>query len=1291
MIEAPCAACGTLNRIAEADVPAGAKFVTCSSCKSRVPLPVAKPAGIPAAPRPPSMPVPKVPPKLPSAKPTADIADLPAPKRTSPLALTDLPTKPAPKSGLAAGDADLPAPKPPGEIADLPAPKSPAAIADLPTPKTTAPGIVDLPKPRATAAITDLPAPKPKPPARPISPLAKPPAAKPGPPAIVDLPAPKSPGLADLPAPRTSVGVPETSGLDLDLPAPVGDIVDLPTPKPGSATDLPAPKGFFDDLPQPALTNKPGGIDLPAPKGFFDDLPQPARQQPAAKPELPAPKGFFDDLPQPALTNKPATPELPAPKGFFDDLPQPALTNKPAAPPPSPAGSLDVELGGPGAGAELELAADLDKPLELDRGPAFELDLPAPSAPQSPRKFAELDLQEPSKAGIKIAAPKPGAKPAAAAAAFAPVPVAKSGRGELKLELEGEQPVDPAGAAKQAPVKKPAAAVADPADRAAKRKRSRAVLTGLLAVVLVGAGGFYFYQRHQKQVAAAAEVARHVAAARAALVAGDPQHWQHAANEANAALEHDDKNAAALGIGAEAMLAGALDTGFAAQVNIQRGKGLIEKANAASRTGPELERANALALVAANQPGEAVKKLQGLSARAPKDGFLLLYLGWAQLANGDPAAALKSFEAAIAATPNVKLPATYGLGRTKLALADIAGAKADFAAVLAIKNDHIGAMVGLAQARPPSEAAQRESDLLAIFQRKDIAAADPRAVVEAWDLAADIADRGGRLDVARDRYNKALAITPLDVDALLGLAGVELQDHKVEAAKELITKAVAEAPDAPEVKLALALLDVAGGKLPDAAKIVQELSARTPPLPPLLHARLELITGKLREAQGDDEGAVDAYEQGAKDAGELELAPTMAAVEKLTALAKKATDNKDDAKAKAYRQRASDLLAASEARAKEDEQLSVTLGVAYLQAGDAAKAEALLRAATEMNANDVEAKLELAKALTQLGRSDDALEQLKAAIAVDPTRADIALELARTYEAAGRTDDAAKAYSQLLAAKDVSVAARARAGRFLARTGHIDQAVTQADPILAAEPDNAAGHYLKGEGLLAAGKLDEARRELQVATDADPDPQYLDAQGRAGEASEAATGDTKYYDYAVRAYQRAADADPKLFNPQAGMGRVYVAQRAWDKAIAPLQAANKLDPTNPQVMYELGLDAKNLSQPKVAIQWLEKAMAAAPTGEGYDILGGLYFDTNAPPQAARAYEKATVLGLADEKKGAKVDWLTEAYYWAGRVHMDMHDEPAAVRPWRIYVQRNPTDKPHADEVHSALATQLRNY
>jgi predicted Zn-dependent protease len=1313
MIEATCSACGTVNRIAEADVPLGAKFVSCASCKSRVNLP-AQTRALPPVAGPKPIGIPKIP--IPTMN--REIADLPAPKRGNALGGLEA-SKPAPKSGLEI--ADLPAPKGPSlakssggalDLDDLlPAPKGPAAsgISDLPAPKQRASSAALPPKPAPAQPheISDLPTPK-------------------GPPQRSDLPAPKR--TSATPPVGTPVGA---SAPEFDLGAPLTAM---------GGSDLPAPKGFFDDLPQPArkhaapATPLADNSDLPAPKGFFDDLPQPARKQAtaaaaaSAELDLPAPKGFFDDLPQPAraAASQPPKPKgPPAAKGFFDDLADPPFS--PPAPAPlapattprrEPTGGAGVFddlpeptmgtnelsssdlLGGMGGG-ELDLdptagALELDAPAELDLG--------LPSAGGGRSDFGDLDLSAPTalpepkiKSGISIKSTSTSKPPSAK----------KPGGGndlnpkaELRLDLEDE----PDRAGLTAPARRDAAnqKAAEHATAKAKAnevssetkaktaKRNKLLLGAVLGLALVGAGGGFLYKRWDGQKKKAAALAEHITAARTEIHEANPNHWTRAATEASEALALDPKSLEAIGLQAEALLGGALDTGLGGDARIAAGRKKLADALEAGVTGPQLEGAQALGMIASSQAARAETKLQQMVTREPKNGFWRLYLGWAQQAKGDPASAVKSFDAALAADPKVKLPALYARGKAKLELVDLAGAKADFAAVLELAKDHIGAQVGLASAQPAANSSQREADLLAILARKDIGTGDPRAVVEAWTLAADVARIGGRLDVARDRYRKALELAKQDVEALVGLARVELRDNKIAVAGDLVQKALAQAGENPDALITAADLYVRQAKLPDAAAIVAKLAAKQPPLPPQQLTELQLVAGNVLEAQGDDNGAIEAWVAGAKIAGDTDLAPLMAAVAKLGALGKKATELHDDKRATDYRARADQLLSALADRAQDDASLSKALGIAYLGADDPTKAEHFLSRSVEMKGDDIETRLELAKALAKLDRTDDALAQLTAAQKLDGARVDIALEIASTLEGAARNDEAATAYSRLLDVKDPPLQARVRAGLFLARHGKVAAAAKQADPILAAEPNNPAGHYLRGEGLILAGRLDDARKELTLAVDGDPAPQFLDAQGRAAEASAISSGDTKYYDLALRAYERAILADPAMFNPQAGTGRIYVARREWTKAVPPLLAANKLNATDADVMYNIGISQRNLGQNTTAAQWLVNATRNKATPDSYWQLAQIYNDTSDGTRAEEALARATRLASeAETKTGAKFDWLTDAYYMLGQTEYGMHNYPAAKSAYTSFINRAPAGGTKYNEAKHLLSGELR--
>ncbi len=1266
MIEATCSACGTLNRIVETDVPAGAKFVACASCKSRLPLPnntignaaPLRPAAstldlsdLPAPKRPPALgpagagtippprpldlggdlPAPKLGPAGASGTPPLPRAinldgDLPAPKPGAKATMGGLPKPPPPQNNalnlddfLAPAEPDLPAPKPRGRPTELPATKA-------------AEDILDLPAPRASRGVTDLPAPK-----GPILGMKELPRT-----GVTDLPAPKGAGsTVDLPMPKG----PAKSTVDLPMPKGKGS-TDLPQPK--GSLDLPAPKGFFDDLPQPSRNQAAGGVDLPAPKGFFDDLPQVAKNQ--GSQDLPAPLGFFDDLPQKA---KGGDVSVPAPKGYFEDLPQRA---KQTSQPGNEVTPLDPSA------------------MELDVADSPSLDL-APSTPLTAGNYNDIEIAKPSTPPTRFNADvsQRPTQVTGEAGIIRSQPAQSRGigaGGELELEA------DPRNRTQQLAQKRKEEAARPVEATKVQRRLSKGALAAVVAgVAVLGGGGFFMYRRH----AAAAErqdlIDEQLGKARSALAATDAAHWVRAATAAKNVLEVEEDNPDALEIGAEAAFAGALDDGATAAIRIGRGRKLISEALAAGVSGPPLARAQGLNAITMGQYDISIAKLTPMAAGS-KDGFVPLYLGWAQAAKGDLAAAIASFDQAAKLNKALAPSALYGRGKAKLAAGDLEGARADFQAVLDIAKDHIPAQVGLAAAQPAAKASQQEADLLAILQRKDITLADPRAVVGAWVLAGDDAARGSRTDAARERYRKALEIAPADVGALTGLAEVDLKDGKLDVAQESIVKALDQAKDDAHAQIVATELAVKQNRLDDADERIRALSDRKPPLPPLDQAHLMMAKGHLLEAQHKDADAVEAFVAGAKLAGDLDLAPTMAAVKKLVDMNQQA--------------RVAELLAPLESKADGDPQLSLTLGNGYLQAGIYDQAEKWLRKASDARPTDPDAMYQLAKAMAKNGKVEDAVAQLKRAMEIDPSRLEFGLELARTYEEGGRDADAGALYDKLLTAKDVGLELRARAGKYFARTGAMEKAAEQGAEILKVDPNHAAGLYLKGEGLLALGHGDEARKAFHAADTVDRDPQYFDGEGRAAEKIIKDTGDTKWVDVALNVYNLAHQGAPKMFNPLAGTGRMYLSRREWKKAADALTEAWKLKEDG-DVAFMLGVCAQELLDNKTAMAWLKQAQQLKPLPEASNRLGLLLREANDSSGATDAFRRATTGEEALIKKtGVKSPpWLMEAYYQLGyllNAAGQWHEARVSFERWQ---QLGPPQDARYQKVTELLGTALR--
>jgi len=204
------------------------------------------------------------------------------------------------------------------------------------------------------------------------------------------------------------------------------------------------------------------------------------------------------------------------------------------------------------------------------------------------------------------------------------------------------------------------------------------------------------------------------------------------------------------------------------------------------------------------------------------------------------------------------------------------------------------------------------------------------------------------------------------------------------------------------------------------------------------------------------------------------------------------------------------------------------LGIAELQAGQAAEAVANLQAALAKTPDDPDLLFYLSRASTAL--AGQSLDRLRA---VDPNSA-------RGHQALGQTEyemkmlpEAAKEYEQAIAMRPDLPGLRLELGQVFAAGSEWAKAEEQFRGEAKLQPGSAEAAYRLGNALLQQGKMKEAAEELKRSDLLSPGmPETLYALGRA-----AAIGDP---DAAERALQRVIELEKDT--PLAGQAYLALAQ-----------------------------------------------------------------------------------------------------------------------------------------------------
>jgi tetratricopeptide (TPR) repeat protein len=113
------------------------------------------------------------------------------------------------------------------------------------------------------------------------------------------------------------------------------------------------------------------------------------------------------------------------------------------------------------------------------------------------------------------------------------------------------------------------------------------------------------------------------------------------------------------------------------------------------------------------------------------------------------------------------------------------------------------------------------------------------------------------------------------------------------------------------------------------------------------------------------------------------------------------------------------------------------------------------------------------------------------------------------------------------------------------------------------------------------------------------------------------------FEKGLKAFQQAAEADPRLVIAGLNEGVAYLSLQKVDQAKAAFEDALKRDPKNPNAWYGLGMLAKNTGDAQAAIDAFKHVIEIDPNdADTWYFLGTAYVQAKQFPQAIEAFEHA---------------------------------------------------------------------
>lgn len=347
----------------------------------------------------------------------------------------------------------------------------------------------------------------------------------------------------------------------------------------------------------------------------------------------------------------------------------------------------------------------------------------------------------------------------------------------------------------------------------------------------------------------------------------------------------------------------------------------------------------------------------------------------------------------------------------------------------------------------------------------EAADADDSARVS-YNLGVLAQKRADYAEAAR-RYERAIALNPRYVEALVNLGGVRERQDRPDDALALYRRALELHPTTDAPYLIYSRLLRQQGRLQDAFDVCQRLVREHPDL-----ASGWLASGELELSFGGPQNVENTLNEAVKRDPSLK-----ARAEHLIGLAYlKAADAHQGPYEPAWRH-----LAAASALAPADAETAADLGVALDHGGQAAKAVDALERAEKLSPRLAEVRYDRAVALNELGRVPPAEAELERAVSLAPAYTDAWYTLALLRQRTGDIAGAFQAYNAALKASPRKLEVLANLGALEEVAGNPCRAVELERRALSEAPDLPFLLNNYGNALLKCGRAGEAVGAFQAA------------------------------------------------------------------------------------------------------------------------------------------------------------------------------------------------------------------